>query len=134
MFTDKIYLFLSIAIGITVLCMIGSWYVKSCIKNEMHSLKKEKKKSVDNIENLNDQTKHQKEKAENVPEHRYEPTQTNMEPDMDSYMDPVGNDGVNNPQYQDLEDSYPSPSGADTVKDGILMRDIIDKQAFENRK
>lgn len=119
--SDKIYTFLFIAIGLTLVFIFSSWYVKSCVKDEINDLKRDKKKEQYNKRQELLQIR-QKQSAEIQNEH--------IDQDLDSYVDPVGKEHDTHQQYQDLNDEYKSPAEDEEYdpKNTILMRDIIDNK------
>ena len=135
---DKIYLFLFIAIGLTIFFMLGSWYVKSCVKDELDDFKKDNKKKKKLLQHKQEQYKQYEQQMLMQEKQRIMmmQKQEQHEPDMDSYVDPIGKECGNNQQYQDLNASYKSPGDGENIdpKNTILMRDIIDNKAMEHMR
>ena len=128
---DKISIIFFAAIGITLILVLNSWYVKSCVRTEIDDIRKDTRKRKQINEEL-------QKRQFDVPERDVEVPQEveQVEDDMDSYVDPVGKD-INEHNYQDVNNQYKSrelENDIDDHKNNILMRDIIDNKGMENRR
>ena len=128
---DKISIIFFAAIGITLILVLNSWYVKSCVRTEIDDIRKDTRKRKQINEEL-------QKRQFDVPERDVEVPQEveQVEDDMDSYVDPVGKD-INEHNYQDVNNQYKSrelENDIDDHKNNILMRDIMDNKGMENRR
>lgn len=133
---DKIYLIVFIAAVVVAIAFVASLYVKSCVKNELDEIKKDNEKKQKRLIQQQQYEQHrlmveiERQKQAQKPDEHVQQA-INNEQDMDSYMDPIGKEGTNGPEYQDINKKYKSPGG--NSGDGILMRDILDNKGMDNK-